>query len=128
MLWCYYSALNSHWNGTIGESRRWNSKWRGTIQIKSFPILVAISLHANRKTAITLLYYLLSTFYNCHFTCHARLIQVAYNNSRQTKWPSVADITCQQHGKTEDADFIATCLVNTSIHKNTFYTKRKVIL
>ena len=43
--------IKFRWNANIGKSSRRTLKWRETIQIKSFFILVAISLHANRKTA-----------------------------------------------------------------------------
>ena len=78
MLWYYYSPLNLYWNGIIDESSGQNSNWRGTIQTKS---LVAISLHANRKTAITWPYKFLSTF-----DCHAYSIQIVY---KQITWDKI---------------------------------------
>ena len=98
MLTYYYSPLNSCRYGTIGESRWWNLKWRGT---KSFFILVAISLHANRKMATTWPYKLLLTAIVLPMPVRFRWYT---SKSSETKWLSVTDFMHWWYGKTGDAE------------------------
>ena len=56
-------------------------------------------------------------FLNCHFTHHARLIKIVY---KQIMWEKMAIGYSFLRGddvvKTEDANFIASCQVSSSLH------------
>ena len=108
-------------NRTIGK------KSSGTeeepFKSKRFFILVAISLHANRKATIAWPYcnaykLLLNAFYS---SCVSDIWKIMWQ-----KWPTFTNITWWCYNKAEDARFIASHRVNSSTCKIIFHTKRVI--